>query len=192
MNKLLPCLGVLLLAGCASERVVLLPSADGRNSAVVLRDANGEQTLDTPYAATVRRLGVARSYQASAEEVNERYAATLSAMPPKPVSHVLYFVSGADQLTQESQAELDTIRRVLAERPAVELLVIGHTDTVGSKESNDKLSRQRAESVRAMLIEAGFPAEKMAVAGRGERELLVPTADEVEEPSNRRVEINIR
>ncbi len=43
-----------------------------------------------------------------------------------------------------------------------------------------------------MLIEAGFPADKMEIAGRGERELLVPTANEVDEPRNRRVEINIR
>ena len=71
-------------------------------------------------------------------------------------------------------------------------VVIGHTDTVGSRESNDELSRQRAASVRAMLIEAGFPADKMEIAGRGERELLVPTANEVDEPRNRRVEINIR
>ena len=88
--------------------------------------------------------------------------------------------------------ELDTVRRLLAERPAAELVVIGHTDTVGSRESNDELSRQRAASVRAMLIEAGFPADKMEIAGRGERELLVPTANEVDEPRNRRVEINIR
>ncbi len=192
MNKWLSCVAALFLFGCASERVVLLPSPEGGKSAVVLRDANGEQELSQPYAASVRRLGLSHPYQASAEEVQARYGATLAAMPPRPVSHVLYFVSGADQLTEASLVELDTVRRLLAERPAAELVVIGHTDTVGSRESNDELSRQRAASVRAMLIEAGFPADKMEIAGRGERELLVPTANEVDEPRNRRVEINIR
>lgn len=192
MNKFLPCLSALLLFGCASERVVLLPVPEGEKNAVVVRDANGEQELATPYAATVRRLGVARPYQASAAEVNERYGATLSAMPARPLSFVLYFVSGADQLAPESQVELEKIRKLLNERPAAELQVIGHTDTVGNKESNDALSRQRADAVRTLLIDAGFPADTLRASGRGERELLVPTADDVAEPRNRRVEINIR
>ena len=41
-----------LLGGCVSERVVLLPAADGRPTAVVVRDARGEVILDQPYAGT--------------------------------------------------------------------------------------------------------------------------------------------
>ena len=91
---------------------------------MVLRDANGEQELSQPYAASVRRLGLSHPYQASAEEVQARYGATLEAMPPRPVSHVLYFVSGADQLTEASMVELDTVRRLLAERPAAKGLTL--------------------------------------------------------------------
>jgi outer membrane protein OmpA-like peptidoglycan-associated protein len=43
-----------------------------------------------------------------------------------------------------------------------------------------------------MLIELGIPPERIQARGRGERELLVPTEDEVSEPRNRRVEINVR
>ena len=82
MNKWLSCVAALFLFGCASERVVLLPSPEGGKSAVVLRDANGEQELSQPYAASVRRLGLSHPYQASAEEVQARYGATLAAMPP--------------------------------------------------------------------------------------------------------------
>jgi outer membrane protein OmpA-like peptidoglycan-associated protein len=46
--------------------------------------------------------------------------------------------------------------------------------------------------IRAALIEVGVPAEKLETASRGERDLLVPTDDEVDEPKNRRVEINLR
>jgi len=38
----------------------------------------------------------------------------------------------------------------------------------------------------------GVPAERIVIAGRGEREPIVPTADNVDEPRNRRVEINVR
>ena len=43
-----------------------------------------------------------------------------------------------------------------------------------------------------MLVAAGFPVERMDAVGRGERELIVPTADGVAEPRNRRVEVKLR
>jgi outer membrane protein OmpA-like peptidoglycan-associated protein len=46
--------------------------------------------------------------------------------------------------------------------------------------------------VKAYLVEIGIPAGRNRTAGRGERELLVPTTDNTEEPRNRRVEINVR
>ena len=87
---------------------------------------------------------------------------------------------------------LDQLRSYLRSHPAPEIVVIGHTDRVGSVQANDLLSRQRAETVRGFLLEAGFQAASMEVAGRGEREPLVPTPDEIAEPLNRRVEINVR
>lgn len=194
MNKLLlSSAALLLLAGCASERVVLLPSSDGKPSAVVVRDrSGGEQVLSQPYAATARRLGENRIYQADAQEIESRYAQTLQARPVRPVSFILYFEIGSDRLTPESEAEFARVKQEVASRSAPEVMVIGHTDRVGTLLGNDALSRQRAETMRDLLIADGLPAEKLEVAGRGEREPLVETADEVEEARNRRVEINIR
>lgn len=185
-------LSLALLAGCASERVVLLPSADGRPGAVVVRDAQGEQLLDQPYAASVRRLGENRSYQSSPEEVQQRFGAALAAQPARPRSYVLYFQEGGNELTPESQNDFVKVRAEIVERAAAEVMVIGHTDRVGSVQANDALSLKRAEAVRSLLVEAGIPADKLELAGRGEREPLVPTADEVTEARNRRVEISVR
>ena len=195
MNKTLLSLalaGCLTLAGCTTERVVLLPSADGSQSAVVVRDASGEVLLNQPYAALRRRLDGNASYQSSPEEVQERFGDALAAQPARPHSYVLYFEAGGNVLTQESQAALANIRKEIAERAASEVMVIGHTDRVGNVEGNDKLSLIRAEGLRDLLIESGISAEKMEAVGRGERDPLVPTADEVDEPKNRRVEINVR
>jgi outer membrane protein OmpA-like peptidoglycan-associated protein len=186
------CAAFLLLAGCASERVVLLPSADGKPSAVVVRDSAGERVLDQPYAGSVRRLGSHGAYQSNAEQVQERFGDALKAQPVRPKSFLVYFQEGADALTPESLVEFDLIKADIAQRPAAEIMVIGHTDRVGSLQLNDELSRKRADAVRELLIGAGLPAERIEAAGRGEREPLVPTADEVAEPKNRRVEINVR
>jgi outer membrane protein OmpA-like peptidoglycan-associated protein len=71
--------------------------------------------------------------------------------------------------------------------------VIGHTDRVGSVAQNDALSLQRAERVRRDVAQQlGIAPDRIAAAGRGEREPLVETADEVAEPRNRRVEVTIR
>lgn len=194
MNKSLASvlLASLLAAGCVSERVVLLPSADGRPGAVVVRDAGGEVRLDQPYAATRRSLGSNDAYQSSPEEVSERFGAALDARPPRPVSYVLYFQAGGNVLTAASQAALVDIRRSITELAAPEVRIIGHTDRVGSVEGNDALSLKRAESLREQLIAAGVAADKLEAVGRGERDPLVPTADEVDEPKNRRVEIVVR
>jgi len=185
-------LACLLVAGCASERVVLLPAPDGRPTAVVVRDARGETLLDQPFAAVKRGAGGHRAYQSSAAEVEERFGAALAAQPARPKSFTLYFAVGGDTLTPESAAELSVVKREIADRPASEVMVIGHTDSVGRLEANDALSLKRAATVRDILVAAGVPEEKIEIAGRGEREPLIKLGDEVAEAQNRRVEISVR
>ena len=108
------------------------------------------------------------------------------------MSYTLYFLEGRDELTAESIAELDKVFAEIKLRPLPDIVVIGHTDTVGSLPFNDKLSLARAERLREMLVGLGLPAERIEAAGRGKRELLVPTEDNISEPRNRRVEINVR
>lgn len=175
------------------DRVVLLPDADGRVGAVIVRSAGGEQLLDRPYAeADVSAGGAIAARSVDAADVQRRYGGTLAAQPRRPVSYTAYFVSGSDELTAESKPLLEQVKQEAAGRPAAEVTAIGHTDRVGKLEDNDALSKKRAEVVRGALMSVGIPAAQIEVAGRGEREPIVATADEVAEPHNRRVEINIR
>jgi len=80
----------------------------------------------------------------------------------------------------------------LRRRPAPDIQVIGHTDTVGNLAFNDKLSLARAERVRDILVGLGIPGDRIQSSGRGKRELLVTTDENVAEPRNRRVEISVR
>jgi outer membrane protein OmpA-like peptidoglycan-associated protein len=175
------------------ERIVLLPERDGRASAVTVRTPRAETVLEQPYAAAdVLADGTVARVDESAASVQSRFGAALAAQPPAPVSFTVYFVFDTDALTPASLAQFDRIKAELAARPAPEIVVIGHTDRVGSVPYNDDLSLKRAQTVRAALIEAGIGPGGIEVAGRGEREPAVATADEVREERNRRVEITVR
>jgi outer membrane protein OmpA-like peptidoglycan-associated protein len=177
----------------AEELVVLVPAADGHIGTVVIDRGGKRTTLNTAYASS-RALG---SQEISGppvdeEEVRREFGAALEAIPARPASFLLYFVTGTDELTEESKAEMQRVLDELRRRPAPDIQVIGHTDRVGADDANDDLSLQRAQSMREAMLGLGIPAARIRAAGRGERQPLVPTEDGVEEPRNRRVEINVR
>jgi len=183
-------LALALLTGRPVETFVVLPSADGHIGTVVVQRGDSRQVLNQAYATS--RLGEAEVTRLSPAEVDRAYGAALHALPGRPASFLLYFITGTDELTEESKIELDKMLTAMRVRPLPDVLVIGHTDTRGEELANDELSAQRAERVKGFLIGIGIPGERIRTSGRGERELLVPTADEVDEPKNRRVEINVR
>lgn len=186
---------IALLSGCASERerIVLLPNHDGSAGAVVVKTAGGELVLDKSYSsAEVGQGRRIKSLQQSAESVRTRYSAAISAQPQRPVSYLLYFRSDRVELTAESKLVLKEVQADLKQRAAPEITVIGHTDSVSDDAYNDALSLERAKSMRNLLIAEGISADHLTVAGRGKREPLVPTAEQVREPRNRRVEIFVR
>ncbi len=183
-----------LLAGCAqvTERVVLLPGPEGRTGALAVRTAGDETVLAAPYASVEVKGGKAVQTTSSADEVRSRYGALLDAQPPGPKTFVLYFQFDRIDLTAESARELASLKEALAATPAAEVVIVGHTDTMGPEARNERLALRRAEVVRAALIAMGIPPSAVSVAGRGERELAVATDDEVPEPRNRRAEIKLR
>jgi OOP family OmpA-OmpF porin len=183
-----------LTTGCATqERIILLPQQDGKPSAVRIRSAsNKEVTLDRPYMTASVGAYEIEVGKTDAQEVNTKYSEVISANPPSPKRFLLFYEYGEIQLTAESAQLLEKVKSELKSYPAGEVVVIGHTDRVGSEKWNDQLSLRRAESVKELLIKIGIPENIIQVAGRGEREPLVPTKDEVEEAQNRRVEIKVK
>ena len=175
------------------EVVIVLPDAQGRTGTVVVDTGGKQVVLNQPYATSrITYGGEVREERAPEKEVATEFRPTLEALPERPRSFFLYFVTGTDVLTDESKLELQRMFDELRKRPVSDVVVIGHTDRAGDEAANDELSLQRAERMRSDLVQQGFPAERIHAAGRGEREPLVPTGDGVEEPRNRRVEINVR
>ena len=76
-------------------------------------------------------------------------------------------------------------------KQAATLTVIGHADRSGSPKYNQGLSQRRANTVKGALVAEGIPGGSISTSAKGESEPLVPTADGVREPQNRRVHINM-
>jgi outer membrane protein OmpA-like peptidoglycan-associated protein len=159
---------------------------------VIVNSGGKQATLDQPYAGARTGAAEVKPYQSSAADVQATFGAALAAQPARPRSFQVYFVEGSDAFTEETKATVEQLFAEIARRPAPEIAVVGHTDRVGSDQSNDALSLRRAGLVRGELIKRGVAAENIQASGRGEREPLVPTADNVAEPRNRRVEIIVR
>lgn len=196
-RRFLPALALLasVLSACTPlSRVTLLPDAQGRATAVQVQGtAGGTQLLDQAYAiASVQRTGTVDRGQTTAGEVQKQHGALLALQPPGLQRFVLQFEPGTATLTPESQAQLPGILAQARALPGGELVVVGHTDRTGSPQANDVLSLQRAQAVRNLLITQGFQSELIEAVGRGEREPVVPTEPNVDEPRNRRAEIIVR
>jgi outer membrane protein OmpA-like peptidoglycan-associated protein len=109
--------------------------------------------------------------------------------PPPPTSYLVFFDFNKSDLTPEATQIVDTAARNASAGRVSQLTVTGHTDTVGSDAYNMRLSRRRAESVASQLEKDGVPSSGIEIVAKGKRDLLVPTADGVREPQNRRVQI---
>lgn len=183
----------LMLASCGGSSLVLLPDETGGHGAVAVLEANGkpvDTVVSQPDSRT--KLGAMSPRTRPAGKLNADELALLSGMPPPPRNYVLYFVEGTTDLAPESRPVLEEMKAEIARRPGVDVQVTGHTDTVGSAEDNDALSERRAQQILNLLATVGIDRSLMTAVGRGERELRVPTMDNVENPLNRRVEILVR
>jgi outer membrane protein OmpA-like peptidoglycan-associated protein len=179
----------------AQVLVVLLPDTDtGNVGRVVVSNQAGQTELSTAYASTrvttTRRTPSARTLKEN--DVMRQFGDVIATLPPAPLHFMLFFRFDSEELTDESRAVVQDVLKSVKSQPVPDVQVIGHTDTTGTTESNFELGMRRANSVRALLIDAGLSPAAIDARSHGEMELLVPTANGVFEPKNRRVEITVR
>jgi iron complex outermembrane receptor protein len=133
-------------------------------------------------------------YKFDVEKETETAASTYTPPPvvapaPAPKSYLVFFDFNKSDLTPQAVAIVDHAAANAGPAKVTQLTVTGHTDTVGSDAYNMRLSQRRAESVAAQLEKDGIPSSEIEIVAKGKRDLLVPTADGVREPQNRRVQI---
>jgi len=174
--------------------IVLLPDEDGTTGRAGVSNSVGSVELTAPRDATQvtgnRAPGAVTTM--SEEDVKRLFGDALSALPPAPRSFTLLFRFESEELTDESKALVPEILSAVKDRSAPEVVVVGHTDTMGTRAANFALGLKRATAVRTLLVTAGLDESAVEATSLGEAYLMVPTPDETPEPRNRRVEIAVK
>ena len=173
---------------------ILMENPDGTVGSIVVSTQGGTQTL------TVARTGVVFSAneppeaprQFQDDEIRALFGSVIAAQPEPPSSYVLFFETGQNQITPESQRVLDQAIADIQRRVQPEVSVIGHTDTMDGSEANFQLGFVRATEVSSFLLGRGVLPGIIEVRSHGEGDLAIPTPDNVSEPRNRRVEVFVR
>jgi outer membrane protein OmpA-like peptidoglycan-associated protein len=186
---------IAVTSGCTQKMLVsLVPDPDGKIGNIFVESAGGIVTIDTPYQATT--IGNAEAPPSAPEYVGKEkldtiFKEALSIQPRQPIHFLLYFKQDTT-LTLDSTKLLPDIMAAIKERNANDISVIGHTDTLGSKEYNTMLSKDRATAVKTLLVKQGVDAAAVRTTSHGKENPLIPTVDNVSEPRNRRVEVVVR
>ena len=114
-----------------------------------------------------------------------------AAPPPAPVRmFVVFFDFDKYDLTEQA-ASIVGEAVVAARRQPVRVMVTGHTDTVGSREYNQRLSERRALAVKNAMVRGGIGADEISTVGRNFSDPLVRTGPGIREPQNRRAVIDL-
>jgi len=206
-SALLVTIVVVLAAGCSPKRIaqpthptpptliVLLPDPEtGTTGRARVTNEFGFANLAAPRAATrVTADGPPSLISTMSDaDVERLFGEALAALPPAPRHFTLQYRFESDELTDESTALVPEILRTVKQLAVPEVVVVGHTDTMGEPKANLALGLKRAISVRDILVEAGLAPSTIEVTSHGEADLLVKTSDKAPEPRNRRVEITVR
>ncbi len=112
--------------------------------------------------------------------------------PAVPETYIVFFDFDKYYLTSEAKETLNRASDAFKRGGVARVEVTGHTDTMGTNRYNQRLSERRARVVREYMVASGIPDAEISTRGAGERELMVPTANQVREAKNRRAEIVLK
>ena len=194
------------IATACGPKHISNPARPGQDLIVLLQDSDTKTTgaagVSNPLgsvdlaaerdAARVTTNSAPVLIKLSAEEVERIFGEALSALPPAPRRFTLFFRFESDELTDQSQALIPQVLAAVKEHAVQDVIVIGHTDTMGTQRANYGLGLKRAMMVRNILVKSGLNVSSIEVTSVGELDPVVKTPDGTPEPRNRRVDIAVR
>jgi outer membrane protein OmpA-like peptidoglycan-associated protein len=185
---------IVMLNGCAKKTMVaLVPDPDGKTGRITVANQAGSTAIESPYDVAIISDKNKQSppVHMGKEAIESIFSDALSIQPKRPIHFILYFEKDT-VLTSDSIKLMTDILTAIKEQGATNISIVGHADTVGSKELNFTLSKNRADSIRDLLVEKGINLSYINTTSHGKENPLIKTEDNVNEPRNRRVEVVIR
>lgn len=135
-----------------------------------------------------RRAAMEQATRGTNVEVTRTQDNQLKINIPNDIS----FDVGSAAIKPQLRAVLDPFASSLQGDPNAQVVIVGHTDSTGSDALNNRLSIERADSVRDYIVTRGVAAGRVSTAGRGDREPIADNTTEAGRAKNRRVEIFLR
>jgi outer membrane protein OmpA-like peptidoglycan-associated protein len=158
-------------------------SGPAENNGCPWKDTDGDGVVDKDDKC-MHTFGTVANF--GCPEMTEAVQKTLN-----DYAKVVLFSYGKATIKEESEAALTEIIEILKDYPNAKFTVEGHTDSIGSYETNDRLSEKRANAVRTFLIDNGIDADRLRAIGYGERKPIATNMYKTGRAKNRRVEINL-
>ncbi len=175
-------------------KVILLPEEDGKVGAISLMDNKGvEHIIDKPYTALeINNNGSINDTVLNEQEIISKYGDLLKAIPKKLKNYYFFFDTGSSSLTETQIKEIKEIAKTISSNTIHKVTCIGHSDSTGSDEINEKISKNRAQTVANELIANGIDKTLITVKYYGDANPLVKTKPNESNYKNRRVEIVLK
>ena len=138
--------------------------------------------------------GCRKRFEDAMAKLEKRGPAPAAAVPVEPTASDfwVYFDFNKFNVRADAARILDTVVTAIRRLGSKQVVVTGHTDTVGSAEYNLRLSQERAKSAKNYLAQHGVPAGSIVTIGKGKTDLRVPTPDNVREQENRNVHVELK
>lgn len=192
----------LTLTGCANMSKTGKGAAIGAGAGAAVGAIIGKATGKTATGAIVgAAVGgtagaiIGRQMDKQAEELEEELEGAKVERVGEGIQitfdSAILFEFGKADLSAQAKTNLNNLAASLKEYPNTEILIAGHTDSVGSEEFNQKLSEQRANTAATYLLEQDITADRMSVIGHGESQPVASNDSDMGRAQNRRVEVAI-
>ncbi len=165
--------------------------ADAANDRAILAEADAGKQRAQAQAARLDTVDAERNSQELQRQIEELQAKVTDRGLVLTLSDVLFTTGGA-QLRGAESGNLGKLAQFLNKNPERTVMIEGHTDSMGSDDSNMALSQRRADAVKSYLVmREGIDSRRLTASGKGEGSPLTENESAQGRQQNRRVEVII-
>jgi type IX secretion system PorP/SprF family membrane protein len=187
--------------GVALRRLVVKKKVNGNEKdPKAAQSQSGQKPTPKPQSDTSKVKGTAKKEDMSAR-LKQKQDSVITAANAGNLKHEplvlekatlhFNFEFNSTTLDGETTEYLDELAKALIDNPELKIKLVGHTDNVGSEKFNQRLSINRAQTLKEYLVEKGVDTERIAAEGKGMKEPLNKNETEEDKAKNRRVELTI-